>query len=156
AALGVLGVSVLLALLWLEHGRLVTLPMPTGSFAVGRSIFTWKDDAAPETLAPVPGAKRELLVWMWYPAAAVPSAAVTDDYVPVAMREAAARDRGAQTLPGLLMSDFLTRDPSQVRTHSLRDADVSPRQRSYPVVVMRAGASAGVTNYTTLAEDLAS
>jgi len=33
---------------------------------------------------------------------------------------------------------------------------VSPRQRSYPVVIMRAGASAEVANYSTLAEDLAS
>ena len=39
---------------------------------------------------------------------------------------------------------------------ALRDPDVSPQQRSYPVVIMRAGASAPVLNYSTLAEDLAS
>jgi pimeloyl-ACP methyl ester carboxylesterase len=33
---------------------------------------------------------------------------------------------------------------------------VSPRQQSYPVVIVRAGASASVLNYSTLAEDLAS
>jgi predicted dienelactone hydrolase len=33
---------------------------------------------------------------------------------------------------------------------------VSPQQRSYPVVIMRAGASLEVWNYSTLAEDLAS
>jgi predicted dienelactone hydrolase len=37
-----------------------------------------------------------------------------------------------------------------------RDADVSRQARSYPVVIMRAGASAGVVGYSTLAEDLAS
>jgi pimeloyl-ACP methyl ester carboxylesterase len=33
---------------------------------------------------------------------------------------------------------------------------VSPQEQSYPVVIMRAGASASVLNYSTLAEDLAS
>jgi predicted dienelactone hydrolase len=51
---------------------------------------------------------------------------------------------------------LLTRDPSKVHGHSVRNADVSPQQRSYPVVVMRAGASLEVWNYSTLAEDLAS
>ena len=51
---------------------------------------------------------------------------------------------------------FLTHDWSKVRSHSIRNADVSPRQRSYPVAIMRGGASAGVVNYSTLAEDLAS
>jgi predicted dienelactone hydrolase len=54
------------------------------------------------------------------------------------------------------MSQFLTRDLSLVQAHSLADADVSPEQRSYPVVIMRAGGGALTTDFTTLAEDLAS
>jgi predicted dienelactone hydrolase len=50
----------------------------------------------------------------------------------------------------------LTRDLSKVYAHSLRNAEVLPQQRSYPVVIMRAGASLEVANYATLAEDLAS
>ncbi len=57
---------------------------------------------------------------------------------------------------GAVISKLLTRDLSRVHAHSIRNADVSSQQRSYPVVIMRAGASAEVTNYTTLAEDLAS
>jgi dienelactone hydrolase len=56
----------------------------------------------------------------------------------------------------VLLTQFLTRDRSKVHTHSLRDADLSPQQRSYPVVIMRAGASLEVWNYSALAEDLAS
>src|SRR5437867_5666217 len=51
---------------------------------------------------------------------------------------------------------FLTRDLSRVHAHAMRNSDVSPQQRSYPVVLIRAGASAAVWNYSTLAEDLAS
>jgi dienelactone hydrolase len=50
----------------------------------------------------------------------------------------------------------VTRDLAKVHGHSRRDSEVSPQQRSYPVVIMRAGASAGVVGYSALAEDLAS
>jgi dienelactone hydrolase len=150
AALGVLGVVVLFGSLWLEHRIETTLPIPTGSFAVGRATYVWADDATPDMLAPVPGTKRELLAWVWYPAAAGQSPATMDDYLPAPWRAAIERDRGT------LIDKFLTRDLSRVHAHSIRNADVSPRQRSYPVAIMRGGASAGVTNYSTLAEDLAS
>jgi dienelactone hydrolase len=146
---GAFGLAALLALLWLEHNIGVTLPAPTGPFAVGRAIYDWVDDKTLDVLAPVSGAKRELLVWIWYPAARGQSTAV-DDYLPGPMRTAIERGNG------VLIGKFLTRDLSKVRAHSLRDADVSPQQGSYPVVMMRAGASLEVANYTTLAEDLAS
>jgi predicted dienelactone hydrolase len=155
AAVTVLGIIALLASMRLEHTMSTTLPTPTGSFAVGRAIHVWGDDAT-DSLAPVPGVKRELLVWIWYPSPPGQSAAIMDDYVPAPMRAAAERARGPVPLLGTLMTKFLTRDPSKVHAHSIRNADLSPQQRSYPVVIMRAGASTGVTNYSTLAEDLAS
>ncbi len=146
AALGVLGVGALLGAFWLERRTEITLPAPTGSFPVGRAIYDWADDTKLDTLAPVPGTKRELLVWIWYPAATSESAA-RDDYVPGYMRAAL----GTGGLLGLL-----TRDVAKVHGHSIRNPDVSPRQQTYPVVIMRAGASAEVCNYASLAEDLAS
>ena len=148
--LGVLGAGVLFLSLWLEHRTAITLPAPTGPFAVGRAMYAWADDATPDTLAPVSGAKRELVVWIWYPAEPGQPAATMDDYLPAPWRAAFERDRGA------LNNKFLTRDLSKVHGHSIRNAEVSPRQRSYPVAIMRGGASADVVNYSTLAEDLAS
>jgi len=145
----VLGVGALLGFAWLEHRSDVTLPTPTGSFAVGRTIQDWTDSVAVDTLAPIPGTKRELLVWIWYPASGGHSN-VVDDYLPARLRPKAEPSEGAN------IWTFLTRDASKVRGHSLRDADVSPQQQSYPVVIMRAGASAPVLGYSALAEDLAS
>ena len=149
AMLGVLAIATLLGSLWLEHRTEVPLPTPTGKFAVGRAIYDWTDDATLDKLAPVPGTKRELLIWIWYPSAPAESAAMTDDYVPAQLRPKGNDAGGA-------LFKLLTRDLSKVHGHSTRDADVSAQQRSYPVVIMRAGASSEVTNYTTLAEDLAS
>jgi predicted dienelactone hydrolase len=86
---------------------------------------------------------------MWYPSAAATSAAPAE-YLPAPWRTALAQDSGA------LMSEYLTRDLALVRTHSTVDPDVSMEQRSYPVVIMRAGGGALTTDFTTLAEDLAS
>jgi predicted dienelactone hydrolase len=147
AVSGVLGAGALLGALWLEHRTPVTLPTPTGPYAVGRAIYDWTDDANLDTLAPVPGTRRELLVWIWYPSAAGQSA-VVDDYVPRQMLEAAGFFGGPMGL--------VTRDISKVHGHSTRNSDVSPRERSYPVAIMRAGASAEIWKYSTLAEDLAS
>src|ERR1700682_3976517 len=104
AMLGVLRVAALLGSLWLEHRTEVTLPTPTGPFAVGRAIYDWTDDdwtdddgtddTALDTLAPVPGTKRELLVWIWYPSSAGQSVAM-DDYLPAPSRTAVEGDRGA-------------------------------------------------------------
>jgi len=144
-AFRLLAISVLLSLalffasLWIEHRTSTTLPAPTGPYAVGRSIEAWTGET-----------KRELVVWIWYPAETRPSDAPTQDYLPADWRAAVEHSRGT------LISNFLTRDLSRVHAHSVRNSGLSPRQPSYPVVIMRGGASAEVANYTTLAEDLAS
>src|ERR1022692_4201863 len=144
------GVALLLGLLWLDHTRATVLPTPTGSFPVGRAVYAWSDAAQADPLAPQSGTKREIVAWIWYPAAPAQPAQRVEDYLPGPWREALQRQSG------VLLTQFLTRDLSRVRTHSFRDADLSPHQRSYPVVLMRAGLAALTTDYTTLAEDLAS
>jgi predicted dienelactone hydrolase len=146
--LSVFGCMALLGALWLERRSKLTLPNPTGSFAVGREIYDWTDEAHPDPLAPVSGTRREVLVWMWYPSTPARSV-VPDDYVP---RQLPAE--GAP--PDSFVFRLLTRDLSKVRAHSIPNADMSSSERTYPVVIMRTGASAEVMNYTTLAEDLAS
>lgn len=153
ASLGVVGLVTLFAALWLEHRTQLTLPTPTGSYPVGRALYDWKDDTTTDVLAPQPGTKRELLAWVWFPAAEAQSGAITDGYVPASVRPPA----GTPAAPALfrLMTHDLS-DLSKVHSHSLRAAGISPRQNSYPIAIVRAGASLEVATYSTLAEDLAS
>ena len=154
---GVLGAAVLLGSLWLEHRTEITLPTPTGAFAVGRALYDWTDDRTLDALAPGPATKRELLVWIWYPATAGQPDAKAEDYAPASVR-ATARPASGLLIFSLLSPVFelLTRDLSKVHGHCLSSVDVSLEQRSYPVVIMRAGGSLEVWRYSTLAEDLAS
>ncbi|MGH9686535.1 MAG: alpha/beta hydrolase family protein [Candidatus Acidiferrales bacterium] len=148
-ALGVIGVALLFAVLWHEHKTGVVLPKPTGQFAVGRMIYAWVNRRETDPLAASPEAKREVIVWIWYPAANNGDAKPAS-YLPSVWRSALAQHSG------VLMSDFFTRDLALVSAHSTSGPNVSPAQPSYPVVIMRAGSGALTAFYTTLAEDLAS
>jgi hypothetical protein len=80
-----------------------------------------------------------------------------DDYVPAFVRKPASPVSGPLILRSLAwLFQLLTRDLSKVHGYSLRDAEVSPRQPSYPVVFMLAGGTREVMSYSALAEDLAS
>jgi|ERR1700674_2654623 len=149
AIFALVGLTMLFVLLWREHKTEITLPAPTGHFAVGRTTYTWVNNAQTDELALSSGAKREVVVWIWYPSAAATSAAPVE-YLPAPWRLADAQ------YSGVLMSQFFTRDLSLVRAHSTSDPEVWSEQRSYPVVIMRAGGGAFTTDYTTLAKDLAS
>jgi dienelactone hydrolase len=149
-AVAVAGIGLMLGVLWADHTRETALPMPTGPFAVGRTTMVWSDPANMDPMAPAPGAKRELAAWIWYPASSAQTSGRASDYLPPAWREAVDRQRG------FLIGHILTRDLSRVKTHSVEDADVSPLQPAYPVILMRAGLSALVASYSSLAEDLAS
>jgi predicted dienelactone hydrolase len=139
--------------LWLychgQRSKEVVLPPPTGPYRVGRTAFVWTDTTRMETFAPAQDKKkkRELVVWVWYPAAAT-SAARPADYLPPNWRQAREQVWGG--------GKFLMQDPASIRCHALADAPLSPTQSAYPVLIMEPGLGPIAPDYTTLAEDLAS
>src|SRR6516165_2969113 len=54
------------------------LQAPTGSYLVGRHLFAWTDPARPANLLKASAARRELAVWVWYPAKPIPSAPIAE------------------------------------------------------------------------------
>ena len=145
----IVGAVGLVALVRWEHGRPMTLPRPTGHFAVGRTSFTWTNDALADELAPLPGTQRTVFAWMWYPASTAHAAAPAE-YLPPAWRSA------QESSLGTLMREYLNRDFALIHTNSFIDPAVSPEQTAYPVVIIRSGGGALTTELSTLAEDLAS
>ena len=149
-ALAVTAVATLLFVMWWEHRSGIELPAPTGHFAVGRTSFAWTNEAKTDELAPTPGTKRQVVGWIWFPAAHA-GTDVPAEYVSPLWRKALNESQGSA-----LMKHFFKRDLSVVRVHSWVDAALAPQERTYPVVVLRAGGGAPTTDFTTLAEDLAS
>ena len=144
------GIATGMGSIWLDHRRETTLIAPTGPLAVGRTIQVWSDAKRPALMSPS-GTKTELVVSIWYPAAVQQQpAGPLCDYLPPSLRIAVEHQRGK------IINDFLTRDLSRVRPHSVCNPALSPARKTYPVVLMRAGLAGLVSGYTSIAEDLAS
>lgn len=147
-ALAALMLAAVFLLLWREHNTPVALPTPTGSYAVGRASYLWVNNSVTDALSPNGSEKETVVVWIWYPAE--PDAqSRRADYLPEHWQAALAAHSGK-------LLTFLARDPNRVRVYSTINSPLSPARPSYPVVIMRAGGAALTTDYTSLAEDLAS
>ncbi|OZV73527.1 hypothetical protein CA850_31085 [Micromonospora echinospora] len=121
----------------------LTLPAPTGPHPVGTTWLHLTDHDRPDPWAPEQS--RELMVSMWYPAAAPVGAPA-----PYTTAAVSARVVAGTGLP--LPPDVLT----TVRTHARRDAPVRPNRHGWPLVLLSPGFSLSRESLTGLAEDLAS
>ena len=131
-----------------EHGLPLTLPEPTGPFAVGRTFQEWQ--GVREGAASQGSSQNEpLQTWIWYPATKARMNG-TEPYLPEQIANGIMRARP------FVMARLLTRDLTKVRTHARTGANLAGTAERFPVVLMRGGASAEVWNYSVLAEDLAS
>lgn len=146
--LGLLIIIAGIAYVEVRRRQPLTLPTPTGPYAVGRVEYAWTDQARADPLSPHAGTKRALVVWAWYPAARVPGARPAPDLPP---RWATVSDQQRGTIGAQL---FQSAD--SIRTNSIAQAPLAPAAARYPVLIFEPGYGLIPTQYTTLLEDLAS
>lgn len=121
--------------------REVVLPKPSGPYAIGRTIFDWKDTHRDDPYSSKIGKHRELMVWLWYPAAASPHSKPAE-YIPSAW---------ASKLPWRPVTI-----PGRIRVHAFADAPIADSQQAYPVLVFSTGFGNLPSDYTSLIEDIVS
>ena len=114
------------------------LPEPTGQHAVGRMSYDWVDSTRAEIYAADRNDRRELVVFVWYPA----------------------KERAAEFAPYLPQTwspavEFLGINVSGLRSHAVLDASVAADDTAYPVLLL---SPSGVPPLllTAIAEELAS
>ena len=95
------------------------LPAPTGRHQVGRVSLDLVDPDRAEIYSSHPQDRRQLVVWVWYPAALGPGA-VRAAYLPEPWGPA---------------GQLLGLDAAGLRCHAVADAPVADEQSSYPVLV---------------------
>lgn len=96
------------------------LPVPTGQHAVGRVSYDLVDSTRTEIYATGQQARRELVVFVWYPATSEPSAEFAP-YFPPAWAPVA---------------EFLGINVAGLRSHAVTDATVAADDSSYPVLLL--------------------
>ena len=129
----------------ISHNQPLVLPTPTGLYNVGRTEYDWADDNRIDPLSEKANEKRELLIWVWYPAVVQGPKA---PFLPLDWVKAHDEDQG--------VGKFIESDFSAIQTHSFKNAPIAESQRKYPVLIMHPGMGPVPTDYTVFAENLAS
>jgi dienelactone hydrolase len=119
----------------------IPLLLPSGSFAVGTKTYSWLDRSRHEKASRDPKQFRQLIVQLWYPAK--PTAGTTSPYVP--------RLNAYRTVWEKSEIDVAAR----TQTHSFLNATPVPDVR-FPIVLLSHGWQGTRSEYSSLAEDLAS
>jgi dienelactone hydrolase len=115
------------------------LPAPMGPHEVGRVSFDWVDPDRVEIYSPNPRDRRELVLWVWYPAAPDPDAERAA-YLPE---------------PWAPAGQFLGLDAAGLLSHAVADAAVADDQSTYPVLLLSPSGFPPLL-LAAIAEDLAS
>jgi hypothetical protein len=129
------------------HNQPLVLPRPTGIHGIGRTEYDWIDNNRIDPLSDITNEKRELLIWIWYPAPASTQSS-TVPFLPPAWVQAHNEDQG--------IGKFIESDLSSIQTHSFANAPMAKTQSTYPVIIMQPGMGPVVIDYTVYAENLAS
>ena len=150
--LGFASVAGAVAVLAWMHPNDAALPRPTGPH---RAFYDWVDENRIDPLAPDPDTRRELPVWIWYPAASAGGHARAA-YMPKQLVEAL--EPHGNFVRTVLASIFrtVTTDRTLVAVNAYDNADIAPGPGRFPIILLKPARGASALQYTTLAEDLAS
>jgi Chlorophyllase enzyme len=119
------------------------LPAPTGKYPIGRVAFQWVGESRPELETRLPDDKRELLVYVFYPAVQSPGVPRAP-YMPEVDAMAP------------YWKDDLTQRLKSFLSHNRGSVPVAKGGARFPVVIFAPGGGQKTIAYTTLLEDLAS
>jgi hypothetical protein len=131
------------------------LPAPGGQFPVGRVTYHWTDPSRLEPLSLRAGAHREIVVYVWYPAAKSAKARQPAPYFPhFKTARAAIADKDLKYM--FHPAEEEIEKGHLPLTHALERASMPLDKVSYPVLVFSHGWGMQSTLYTAALEDLAS
>jgi dienelactone hydrolase len=140
----------------------IKLPAPSGPYAVGRELFDWTDSKRPDPFEA--SRRRELMVWIWYPARHNAASQSAAEYLPgkwghsAARREALdMRIRSGPLWSRLFMSPISAASIERIQIHAIDSAPVGDVQMDrFPVLLFSPGLGKMPTDYTATIEDIVS
>lgn len=130
------------------------LPHPTGKYGIGRIAYDWVDHSRMEQFSKVPGAHRELMVYVWYPTDGRKSSAKHSEYLP-------GIDSIAESKDGEEMRDFwgdswALLQSDKIVSETFDKSPIASGNELFPVITFSPGLGVPVTAYTTLIQEVVS
>jgi pimeloyl-ACP methyl ester carboxylesterase len=130
------------------------LPVPSGTFGIGRIGYEWIDLSRPDAYSTDAQAHRDLMVYLWYPSPRG-NAKEPGWYLP-GVRE---MDANPDLQPHI-KQEFETTWPlivsGTIRPHAVENAPVAGSPKIFPVVLFSHGLGSTGFEYTSLIEELVS
>jgi hypothetical protein len=121
--------SVSVTFVEIRRYQTLVLPTPTGPYAVGRREYVWTDQSRYDSLAPHAGSKRELIVWVWYPALHEPGSH------PICRPSG----RSSPCEQHCFIGQQLLQSNDSIQAHSLDRVPLSSAAARYPVLIFEPG-----------------
>jgi pimeloyl-ACP methyl ester carboxylesterase len=138
--------------------KIPKLPQPSGRFAIGRVAYDWTDPSrlAANGIAANASAgksRRELMVYVWYPAAGNIKSGGT--YFPGA-QQIDSNPAGEARMQEEYESNWLLVVSGAITSHVQTNAPIAANPVQFPIVVFSHGLGGSTFGYTPLLEDLVS
>jgi len=130
------------------------LPVPAGSYGVGRIAFDWTDHSRRDSRGADPKRDRELMVYLWYPMER-PSTDPHGVYWPGAKAIDADATLGPAMREGYgeVWPEILS---GSVYSHAVENAPVGKNPKRFPLVIFSHGLGGSSFGYTALFEAMVS
>ncbi len=127
----------------------VTFPELTGPYKVGRTAIEMIDQSRDEVFASAPGLKRDLVVYLWYPASVTKRTKLLSYMDSPLMWDIASGVDGRGGHPGL---------GNLIHTHAYSSELLATDKPSYPVLIFEPGFEIPISSlfYASITEELAS
>jgi dienelactone hydrolase len=137
-----------------QQTEIPQLQSPTGQFGIGRVGYEWTDGSRSEGHSVDPQARRDLMVYLWYPSPKG-RAGELGEYLPGAKR----MDADAAVLP-VMREEFEGSWPfivsGAISSLAVENAPVAGSHKKFPVVILAHGVGGTSFEYTSLIGDLVS
>jgi predicted dienelactone hydrolase len=130
------------------------LPSPSGPFGIGRTAYEWADVSRSESHSPDPQARRDLMVYLWYPSPRR-EAETKGKYLPGAGQMNANPDAHSE-MKGNFEAFWPLVVSGSITSHAIRNAPVAKTAAPFPVVIFSHGNGGTSFGYTSLIEYLVS
>ena len=135
-----------------SHGG-AELPAPTGRYPVGRVAWHWTDSSRADPFAADPAARREIMVYVWYPAKPARTQARAP-YLPAFAR--IEQVLGDSAMKHEFGASYARVRDGMLHTNSIDGAPLASAQARYPVLAFSPGFGETSLTYAAALEDLAS
>jgi predicted dienelactone hydrolase len=128
------------------------LPPPTGSLPVGRMSYDWTDASRAETLGETKGARREVMVHLWYPAEPNPAADRASYFADYTSFERCVGLASATKLLG--QAGRAAAQSGALKVNAVDGARVSSHAKRYPLLIFSPGFDESCVTYSATLADL--